>query len=67
MDLIPNGWKHILRNETTQKSLFKAFSINNQGPRKIKNSQKLFNKETCFTHQSNNTKCIKPFKGAEAT
>ena len=67
MDLIHNDWKHIQRNETTQKSLFKTFFNNNQGSRKIKDSQKLSNKETYFTFQSKNTKYIKPFKGTEAT
>ena len=28
MDLIHNGWKHIIRNETSQKSLFKTFYHN---------------------------------------
>ena len=67
MNLIHNDWKHILRNETTQNSFFKTFFNNNQGPRKIKDSQKLSNTETYFTLQSNNTKYSKPFKGAEAT
>ena len=67
MDLIHNDLKHILRNETTQKSLSKTYGNNNQSPRKIKNSQKLPNKESYVTLQSNSTKYIKPFKGVEAT
>ena len=40
MDLSQNDWKNILRNKTSQKSLFKSFCYNNQGTRKIKNFQK---------------------------
>ena len=31
MDIIRNDWKHILRNEDSQKSLLKMFASNNQG------------------------------------
>ena len=54
MDLIRNGWKHIFRNETSQKSLFKTFCYN-------KDFQKLSNKEIYFKLQSNKIKCIKSF------
>ena len=56
MDLIRSDWKHMLRNETFQKSLFKIFCYNNQGTKKVKDFQKLSNKEIYFTLQSNNTK-----------
>ena len=36
INLIQNDWKHILRNETFQKSLCKTFLKNNSGNRKIK-------------------------------
>ena len=61
MDLIRNDWKHTLKNETSQKSLFKTFDYNNLGTRKIKVFQKLYYKEIHFTLQSNNTKYIEPF------
>ena len=69
MDLFRNDWKHILKNETDQKSLFKTFCNNKQGSRKMKDSQKPSNKEiylNLITLTSNQT-LIKPFKGAEAT
>ena len=62
MDLIPNDWKHLLRTETFQKSLIKTFYYNNKSTRKIKNLQKLSNKETYLTLPSNITKYSKPFK-----
>ena len=67
MHLIWNDWKHLLRNEATQKSLFKTFYCINQGPRKTKDSHILSNKEIHFTLQSNNNKYIKTFKGTQAT
>ena len=30
-DLIANDWKHLLRTETSQKSLFKTFYYNKKG------------------------------------
>ena len=36
MDVIRYDWKHILKNETSQKPLFKTFCCNNQGTMKIK-------------------------------
>ena len=62
MDLIPNDWKHLPRIETFQKSLIKTFYYNNKSTRKIKNLQKLSNKETYLTLPSNITKYSKPFK-----
>ena len=62
MDLIHNDWKHLLRTETSQKPLLKTFSCINKGNRKAKDFQKLSNKETYFTFQSNSTKYNKPFK-----
>ena len=51
MGLIPNDWKHILRTETSQKSLLKTFCYNNKVTRKVKDFKKLSNKEI-FTSQS---------------
>lgn len=34
MDLVRHDWKHILRNETSQKSLFKTFCCNYKGTSK---------------------------------
>ena len=50
MDLIPIDWKHSLRTENSQKSLLKTFHYNNKDTRKVKDFQKLFNKEICFTN-----------------
>ena len=55
IDLIYNNWKHILRNETSQKIFFKTFSLNNKGTRKIKDPQKLSNEEIYLALQSSNT------------
>ena len=62
MGLIPNNWKHLLRTETFQKSLLKIFCYNNKGNRKVKDFQKLCNKEIYHSLQSNSAKYIKPFK-----
>ena len=59
---IPNDWKHLLRTETSQKSLLKIFCYNNKVTREVKDFQKLSNKEIYFTLQSNSTKYKKPFK-----
>ena len=40
MGSIPNGWKHLLRTETSQKSLLKIFCYNNKVTWKVKDSQK---------------------------
>ena len=49
MDLIHNDWKHILRDETSQKSIFETFCYNNQGTKEIKDFQKLSSKEIYLT------------------
>ena len=41
----------ILKFKTSQESIFKIFYYNNRGIRKVKNLQKLSNKETYFTLQ----------------
>ena len=56
MGLIPNNWKHLLRTETSQKSLLKIFYYNN------KDLQKLFNKKFFLSLQSYIAKYNKPFK-----
>ena len=56
MDLIPNDWKQITRSETHKKFLLKTFCCKNKATRKIKDFQKISNKEIYFTLQSNNSK-----------
>ena len=62
MGLIPNDWKHLLRTETSQKSLLKIFCYNNKVTRKVKDFQKLSNKEIYLSLQSDSAKYNKPFK-----
>ena len=62
MDLISMDWKHLLKTETSQNSLLKTFYYNNNKTRKVKDFQKLFNKEIYCTLQSNSTKYKKPFE-----
>ena len=62
MDVILNNCKHLLRTETSQKSLLKTFYYNNNGTRKLKDFQKLSNKEIYLTLHSSSTKHNKPFK-----
>ena len=62
MALIPNDWKQLLRTESSQKSLLKTFYYSNKGTRKVKDFQKLSNKETYFTLLYNSTKYKKPVK-----
>ena len=62
MGLIPNDWKHLLRTETSQKSLLKIFCYNNKVTRKVKDFQKLSNKEIYLSLQSSSIKYNKPFK-----
>ena len=45
MDLIPNDPKHVIKNETSQRSLFKTFCFNNKDTNKTEDFQNLFNKE----------------------
>ena len=63
MGLIPNGWKHLLRTETSQKSLLQFFCYkNNKVTRKVEDFQKLSNKEVNLNLQSNSAKYKKPLK-----
>ena len=62
IDLARNEWKHILRNEISQKFLFKIFCYNNQGTWKTKDFLKISNRKISFTLQCNNTKCIKTYE-----
>ena len=56
MDLMPNDWKHLLETDTSHnKNPFKAL-YPYKGTRKVKDFQKLSNKEIYFTRQSNSTK-----------
>ena len=48
MDLISSAWKHVLRTETSQKFLLKNIYYNNKGTKKVKDFQKLSNKEIYF-------------------
>ena len=58
-----NDWKHLYRTENSQKSLLKIFYYNNNiVTRKVKDFQKLPNKEIYLTFQSNSTKYNKPFR-----
>ena len=45
IDLFHNDSKHLLRSETSKKSIFKTFCYNNKNSRKIKHFQVLSNKE----------------------
>ena len=62
MGLIPSDWKHLLRTETSQKSLLKIFCYNKKVTRKVKDFQKLSNKEIYLSLQSNSAKYNKTFK-----
>ena len=57
MDLIPNDWKHLLKAETAQhkKAPFKTIYLY-KGTTKVKDFQKLSNKEIYFTLRSNSAK-----------
>ena len=61
MDLISNDWKHKIRKKPRE-FFVKISCLDNKGTRKIKDLQKLSNKEIYFSFQSNNTKYIKPFE-----
>ena len=54
IQLIHDDWMPILKSKTSQESLLKIFYYNNRGKRKVKNLQKLSNKEIYFTLQNNN-------------
>ena len=62
MDSICNDWKHVIRNETSQKSFLETFCYNYQGARKIKSFLIGSDEKICLILQSNNTKYIKTFK-----
>ena len=61
-NLIPNDWKHLLL-ENSRKSFLKGYG-KNKGTRKVKDYQKLSNKETYFILQNNSNKHNKPFMKA---
>ena len=48
MNLISNDWKHLLRPEMSQKSFLKSFYYNNKSIRKVKDSNKSYNKPFKF-------------------
>ena len=48
------GYIHLLKNKTSWESLLKVFYFNNRGTRKVKNLQKLSNKDIYFTLQNDN-------------
>ena len=56
MEFIVSNWKHLFRIENSQKVLSNFFYYNNKGTRKVKDFQKLRNKEIYFAFQSNSTK-----------
>ena len=62
MYLVPNDWKRLLRTETSQISILKTFYCRNKSTRKVKDFQKLSNKEIYFIVHSNSTKYIKSFR-----
>ena len=62
MVLISNDWKHLLRTETSQKSLLKILCYKNEVTRKVKDFQKLSNKEIYISLQSNSAKYNKLFE-----
>ena len=62
MGSIPNDWNYLLGTETSQKSFLKTFCYSNKVTSKVKDFQKLSNKEIYFTLYFNGTKYNKPFK-----
>ena len=60
MDLVSNDWKPLLRIETSQKSLLKAFYYNNKCNRKIKDFQKLSNKKSDYKFSVNSLMVYDP-------
>ena len=62
IDLVRNDWKHILRNETSQKFLFKTLCYNHQGTWRIKDFLELCNEKISLTVQFNNNKYIKTYE-----
>ena len=62
VELIPSDWIQLLKNKTSQESLLKVFLFNDKGIRKVKNFQKLSNKDIYYTLQNNNDAYDRPFK-----
>ena len=62
VELIPKDWVQLLKTKTSQESLLKVFYFNNKGIKKVKNLQKLLNKDIYFTLQNNNEYYHRPFK-----
>ena len=62
VELIPNDWKHVIRTKTSEDSLLGIFYCNAKDIRKVKDLQKLSNKEIYLILQYNNNKYNKPFK-----
>ena len=62
VELIPNNWIQILKNKTSQESFLKVFHFNDRGIRKVKNVQKLSNKDIYYTLLNNNDDYNRPFK-----
>ena len=54
--LIPNDWKDLLRNGTSQKSLLEFFCYSNKVTRKVKDFQNLCDIEIYLSLQSNSAK-----------
>ena len=61
MNLFSNA-EHFPKTKTSQKSLLKSFYYNNKGTKKVKDSQKLSNKEIYFIPLLNSAKYNKPCK-----
>ena len=59
VELISNTWIQVLKNKTSQESLLKVFHFNDKGIRKIKNFQKLSDKDIYHTLQNNDDDYIK--------
>ena len=62
MGLISNDRKHLLRTETSQKSLLKNFCYNSKVTRKAKDIKKLFDSEIQLSLQSYSAKNSKSFE-----
>ena len=56
MEFIASNWMHLFRTENSQKVLSNVFYYNNKGTRKVKDFQKLRNKEIYSAFQSNSIK-----------
>ena len=56
MEFIASNWMHLFRTENSQKVLSNVFYYNNKRTRKVKDFQKLRNKEIYSAFQSNSIK-----------